>query len=80
MTNDQGHDHVHHDDRDHGRGVGGQGHVGVDGMVEDDGRGENPLFSMVNAKKIKICCMVKCTLVFYCTNQTGVRYLYKGIS
>ena len=64
---DQGHDHVHHGGRDHGRGEGGQGHVGVNGIVEDDGRGENPLFLMINSKKRKICCMVKCTLVFYCT-------------
>ena len=61
---DQGHDHVHHGNRDHGRGEGGQGHVRVNGIVEDDGRGENLLFLMVNSKKRKICCMVKCTFVF----------------
>ena len=37
---DQGHDHVHHGDRDHGRGEIGQGHVGVNIIVKDEGRGE----------------------------------------
>ena len=37
---DQGHDHVHHGDRDCGRGEKGQGHVGVNGIVKDKGRGE----------------------------------------
>ena len=37
---DQGHDHVHHDDRDHVRGEVGQAHVGVNGIVKDEGRGE----------------------------------------
>ena len=36
---DQGHDHVHHGARDRGRGEVGQGHVGVNGLVEDEGRG-----------------------------------------
>ena len=36
----QGHDHVHHGDRDRGRWEVGQGHVGVNGSVEDEGRGE----------------------------------------
>ena len=44
---DQGHDHVHHGGRDHGRGEGGQGHVGVNGIVEDEVPGENLLFLMV---------------------------------
>ena len=35
MTNDQGHDHVHHGDREVS-----QGHVGVNGIVKDEGRGE----------------------------------------
>ena len=46
---DQGHDHVHHGDCDHGRGEVGQAHVGVNGIVKDEVRGENPLFLMVNA-------------------------------
>ena len=37
---DQGHDHVHHGDRDHGRGEVGQGHVGVNGIVKNEGREE----------------------------------------
>ena len=37
---DQGHDHVHHGARDHDRGEVGQGHVGVNGSVKDEGRGE----------------------------------------
>ena len=39
---DQGHDHVTHGNR--GRGQVGQAHVGVNGIVKDEGRGENPLF------------------------------------
>ena len=35
---DQGHDHVTHGDR--GRGQVGQAHVGVNGIVKDEGRGE----------------------------------------
>ena len=46
---DQGHDHVHHGGRDHGRGEVGQAHVGVNGIVKDQVRGENPLFLMVKA-------------------------------
>ena len=46
---DQGHYHVHHDHRDHGRGEVGQAHVGVNGIVKDQVRGENPLFLMVKA-------------------------------
>ena len=46
---DQGHDHVPHGDRDHGRGEVGQAHVGVNGIVKDEVRGENPLFLMVKA-------------------------------
>ena len=46
---DQGHDHVHHDDRDHVRGEVGQAHVGVNGIVKDKVRGENPLFLMIQA-------------------------------
>ena len=42
---DQGLDHVHHGARDRGRGEVGQGHVGVNGLVEDEGRGgDNALF------------------------------------
>ena len=37
---DQGLDHVHHGARDRGRGEVGQGHVGVNGLVEDEGRGQ----------------------------------------
>ena len=37
---DQGHDHVHHGARDHDRGEVGKGHVGVNGSVKDEGRGE----------------------------------------
>ena len=37
---DQGLDQVHHGARDRGRGEVGQGHVGVNGLVEDVGRGE----------------------------------------
>ena len=65
---DQGHDHVHHDHHDYGRGELGQAHIRVNGIVEDDGRGENPFFLMVNLKKRKICCIVKCKIVFYCTS------------
>ena len=36
----QGHDHVTHGDRGHGRGQVGQAHVGVNGIVKDEGRGE----------------------------------------
>ena len=36
---DQGLDHVHHGARDRGRGEVGQGHVGVNGLVKDEGRG-----------------------------------------
>ena len=36
---DQGHYHVHHDHRDHGRGEVGQAHVGVNGIVKDQVRG-----------------------------------------
>ena len=36
---DQGHDHVHHGVRDHGRGEVGQAHVGVNGIVKDQVRG-----------------------------------------
>ena len=43
---DQGQDHVPHGDRDHGRGEVGQAHVGVNGIVKDQVRGENPLFLM----------------------------------
>ena len=32
---DQGHDHVHQGDRDHGRGEVGQAHVGVNGIVKE---------------------------------------------
>ena len=37
---DQGLDHVYHGARDCGRGEVGQGHVGVNGLVKDEGRGE----------------------------------------
>ena len=37
---DQGLDQVHHGARDRGRGEVGQGHVGVNGLVEDEGRGQ----------------------------------------
>ena len=37
---DQGHDHVTHGDRGRGRGQVGQAHVGVNGIVKDEGRGE----------------------------------------
>ena len=37
---DQGHDHVDHGDRDRGCGEVGQGHVGVNGIVKDKGRGD----------------------------------------
>ena len=51
---DQGHDHVHHDDRDHGRGEIDQAHVGVDGIVKDGGRGEKIRdFKNDNGKKRK---------------------------
>ena len=46
---DQGHDHVTHGDRGRGRGPVGQAHVGVNGIVKDQVRGENPLFLMVKA-------------------------------
>ena len=46
---DQGHDHVHHGYRDHDRGEVGHAHVGVNGIVQDEVRGENPLFLMVKA-------------------------------
>ena len=46
---DQGHDHVHHGVRDHGRGEVGQAHVGGNGIVKIEIRGENPLFLMVKA-------------------------------
>ena len=46
---DQGHVHVTHGDCDSGRGQEGQAHVGVNGIVKDEGRGENPLFLMVKA-------------------------------
>ena len=39
MTMD-GHDHVHHDDRNRGRGEVRQGHVVFKGIVKDEGRGE----------------------------------------
>ena len=37
---DQGHDHVTHGDRSRGRCQVGQAHVGVNGIVKDEGRGE----------------------------------------
>ena len=37
---DQGHDHVTHGDRGRGRGQVVQAHVGVNGIVKDEGRGE----------------------------------------
>ena len=37
---DQGHDHVTHGDRGRGRGQVGQAHIGVNGIVKDEGRGE----------------------------------------
>ena len=37
---DQGHYHVHHGARDHDHGEVGQGHVGVNGIAKDKGRGE----------------------------------------
>ena len=37
---EQGHDHVHHCARDRGCGEVGQGHVVVNGIVKDEGRGE----------------------------------------
>ena len=40
MKDDQEHDHVHHGARDTGRGEVGQCHVGVNGIVEDEVRGE----------------------------------------
>ena len=44
---DQGHDHVHHGNRD--RGEVRQAHVGVNGIVKDEVRGKNPLFLMIKA-------------------------------
>ena len=73
---DQGHDHVHQGDRDHGRDEVGQAHVGVNGIVKDEVRGENPLFLLFKAEKRNICYLEKCTVVFYCTNQTGICPLY----
>ena len=35
---DQGHDHVHHGNRDRGRGVVGPGHVGVNGIINPTSR------------------------------------------
>ena len=35
MNDDQGHDHVHHSPRDCGRGEVRQGHVRVNGIVQD---------------------------------------------
>ena len=40
VVEDQGHDHVRHDDRDRGRGEVGQCHVGVKGIAKNKGRGE----------------------------------------
>ena len=45
----KGHYHVHHGNRDHVRGEVGQAHVGVNGIVKDKVRGENPLFLMIQA-------------------------------
>ena len=40
MNDDQGHDQVHHDARDCGRGEVDQGHVRVNGIVKDKVRGD----------------------------------------
>ena len=59
---DQGHDHVTHGDR--GRGQVGQAHVGVNGIVKDEGRGE------IIQSGCSWRCLIKCTLIFYCTNPS----------
>ena len=61
---DQGHDHVTHGDRGRGRGQVGQAHVGVNGIVKDEGRGE------IIQSGCSRRCLIKCTLIFYCTNPS----------
>ena len=39
MDNDQGHDHALHGNHERRRVEVGQGHVGVNGIVKDEGRG-----------------------------------------
>ena len=47
---DQGLDHVDHGSRD--RGEVGQGHVGVNGLVKDEGRGEIMRCFSLRTKKL----------------------------
>ena len=49
---DQGLDHVHHGSRDRGRGKVGQGHVGVNGLVKDEERGEIMRCFSLRTKKL----------------------------